>query len=70
MYEQVEFLLRTLSPRYDALQRLTHRFAAAFNISASGQIEVVTFKPEILYQIADLNITLNLFIGGDVDDAN
>jgi hypothetical protein len=72
MYEQVEFLLRTLSLRTDALQLLTCRFTAAFNITGPGQrgAEVLTLTPELLERIASLNITLNCFIGGDVEDAD
>lgn len=72
MYEQVDFLVRTLLPQSAALQALAHRFVAEFNITGPGQSgsEVVTFKPQLLQQIAGLNITVNCFIGGDVEDAD
>jgi hypothetical protein len=65
--EQIDYLLATLSPSADALQKLAYRFNAALNLTGTCEngAEVLTLKPETLQKLLSLNVTLNCFYGKD-----
>ena len=65
--EQIDHLLTLLSPHADALQRLSTRFHADFNVVGDQDFAL---SPTTLHRLADLNVKLNFFhYKDDVDEA-